>query len=76
MWSGGGGWEHFTGSPPPHLPSIPAVAVREGGRERGKGVVQYLFLLDSAATLFRNTAARPLESNRQGLKCDKLGGTS
>lgn len=57
----GGGWcgvvgggEHFTGipPPPPRLSSIPAVGVREGG-----GEVQYLFLLVSAPTLFRNAAA-------------------
>lgn len=32
VWSGGGRWwEHFTGSPPARLPSIPAVGVSEGG---------------------------------------------
>lgn len=77
MGSGGGGGNTLPAVP---LPASPASLLwqsgREGGRERVKGEVQYLLLLDSAPTLFRNTAARPLESNRQGLKCDKLGGTS
>lgn len=70
---GGWCWEHFTSSPPPHLPSIPAVGVSEGGG--GKGA-RRLFLCADPPTLFRNIAAGLLESNRQGLKCDHLGETS
>lgn len=51
----------------PTSPSIPAVGVSGGGG--------YLFLYVYAPTLFRNTAAGLPESNRQGLKCDKLGET-
>lgn len=71
-WWGGTLYRQSPSPPPQH----PCCVSQGGGRERGKGEVQYLFLLVSAPTLFRNTAARPLESNRQGLKCDKLGETS
>lgn len=54
MWSGGGNT-----LPAVPLPASPASLLWQSGRERGKGEVQYLFLLASAPTLFRNTAARP-----------------
>lgn len=55
--SGGGRWwEHFTGSPPPRLPSIPAEGVSEGGGDKGHGI--------SSSTSMRRHSSETQQSAR------------